>query len=281
MKVWGSIDEAANDLGITARSVYRRIESGVIEKRRGKDGGWIYVLSDQGKLPGEGDVTSDVTSGVTSTVGVNDVPVGKEKFRHPPQSPKKVIPVEHPSQRVIEQREDVEVTELEVRKEKAVRQLEQLSESKKREEVERKRMIERSAWLSKWVAYALQYFSFSFSIPLDWKVKIKKAVEESLANVSVNEDSDSVWLMVQKIVDELRESYCEKVLCPEAKKELIHDSVRSLRFPMWVKVPVEDDIRSEIRLRMQEVFTGGEMPEEFFEAAQRMKDKILSDLSKS
>jgi hypothetical protein len=73
MKIWGSIDEAANDLGITTRSVYRQIESGKIRKQRGKGGGWVYVEEEDTDVWRGDDVTDDVTSDLTSTGDVKDV----------------------------------------------------------------------------------------------------------------------------------------------------------------------------------------------------------------
>jgi hypothetical protein len=66
LKIWGSIEQAAEELDISTRSVYRRIGDGRIQKRRGKGGGWIYVSDND-----DSDVPGDVPE--TSTVDVNDI----------------------------------------------------------------------------------------------------------------------------------------------------------------------------------------------------------------
>lgn len=59
----------------------------------------------------------------------NDQPSERDRH-HRPREERGVIPVTHPSRRVVDEREDVEVTELQVRKHEAVKKLEKLIEPK-------------------------------------------------------------------------------------------------------------------------------------------------------
>jgi hypothetical protein len=141
MKICGSINEAAEALQITPRSVYRRIENGTIGKQRGKGGGWVYVLYEDEDLP-EGDaVTGDVTSDLTSTgdgkEASNDFVSNKERvFRNKRVS--QPTPIREGTSSLVQGlRDELESAKIEFEVEKLQDAREKWNDRKERERKER------------------------------------------------------------------------------------------------------------------------------------------------
>jgi len=273
LKAWNDIESLSVDCGISTRTGYRWLRSGKLKKKRLEDGRRVFVLDEDAEI--NRSLTDDADMSRMSGDDMLKVSVDRDKgdknLTH------RLYKVKRPSTELIQERERTEALELKVNQAKSQRELEKLLEGKRREEADRRKAMQRKAWLQRWVSYGLRYFN-PFYIPLDWKVRTRKAIESSLQDLDFSEDPDAVRLMIEQVVNELREDYCQKVLYPEAKAELIHDSVRSLRFPYWVTSEIQGRIRSEVRKQMEITFEGWEDPEEYFSMAKDLVNKMIASL---
>jgi hypothetical protein len=121
MKGWTNIKDAAKDLNISIRTCWRWVESGKIERRE-EDGRMVFTLSDT-DMSGESE--SDVSGG---TSGYKDVSQGKRKGRS--TNPlKEVRGLIKPSDRVIEEWEEEEISGARLNKAKNLKELEKVAGS--------------------------------------------------------------------------------------------------------------------------------------------------------
>ena len=198
-----------------------------------------------------------------------------------------------------DKKQELTALKLDVEKEKAVKALAKLKGDDVKKAKERERLLaderkaeaeqRRQKWVNAWVEYGYKYldpFDYLYWAqpdyeppPLELKVKTRKAIIEAIRSVETTEDLDAIRLLVEGVVDEIRERFNEKTLYPQLKRGSIDSAILSLTFPMWVGSEVKAVIISKIRELLESKLTGKEEPDEAFTIAEELFDELIKTLN--
>lgn len=179
-------------------------------------------------------------------------------------------------------RDSLEILKIEQEKQK-------LLADKRQEEIEREKREKRQSWLNTWIEYAYKYLDpipYIFpnlgikpkSLPLELKVKTHKAVIMALEDVQTEENIDDVRLLINKVIDQIRNEYDRKHYYPQRKRELIQGAIGGLSFSWWINDKDRKIIISEIQKIIEEKIEGTEAPEDVNEIADKIKDQAVKTL---
>lgn len=169
--------------------------------------------------------------------------------------------------------------------ERAKKELEALRADKTQKETEKITGEKRKQWLDAWITYGFEYFGWPLwdttfptpatEIPLEWQIKIKRAVIEALKDTAVAESIEEVKFIVNEAVDTVREDYSKKHIYPQLKTEFIASAIGGLIFPFDIDTGTEKVMKDKIREYLEAQFTGSEEPEKIYKTAEELKDKML------
>ena len=171
-------------------------------------------------------------------------------------------------------KDELEVLKIEKEKEK-------LLVEEKQKEHEQLMAKKRERFLKNCMGVAERHFSYfpgmePEPIPLEWKVRLHKAVKETFEGVDlINEDLNQIALLIRDTADAVREEYCREVFWPQHKTEMIQDAISSLTFPMQLNSMAIKLLKGTIEKILNAEFTGVEDPEEVYDMAEALNKRVL------
>ena len=167
-----------------------------------------------------------------------------DRHRHHPFSDQKreVIPVSNPSQRVVAKREDTEMTELELRKQKAVRELENVTGSKEHPALQEKRARVEVAKLS------VEEFEAQKKLEALKKEELRKAQAEREAHLQRIEEAERSREEEERIAEEQVKRKKHQEWIEDRKNYAVNCCL-----PFGVNIP--PSVRFQIKDKVGEVLT--------------------------
>jgi hypothetical protein len=211
-------------------------------------------------------------------------------------------------------RMEVEAMRLDLRKEKAARALsrvkgdsvrkardeleilriekekERLLATEREAEAEREYAKHRERCLEAWVQFSykcldiVSYIAPSLvkepeRIPLELKVKVKKAVMEFLSDLEIDKDIDAIKLQVEKIAHRVRADFYK----PKWKGDMVEYVISwlSKTWPFWLDKRAARMLEGAFRQVLEQRLTGLEDFEDVDKEVERLRDEALSEIRRA
>lgn len=272
MKAYDSIESLAEGMKVSSRTGWRWLKSGKVVRKRAEGGGFTFILKEGANTDTtDNDMDSDnvVTSPSDNLDTVEDETEGEIVSRPSRRRLlKRGVHVAHPSPELKRERESTESLKLELERAKIGNELKRVTRSETEEETGRKR----ERWIQRWISFALQFFDED--IDLETKIGVEKLVSNLLKDVSVDEDSEAIRLMIQKKIMPMAEKYFQKYL-PLMKEALISYVLERLKL-RGLLTRQKEEIKRTIREVMERDVVGYEDEQEWLDSMQAAAD-VMAD----
>jgi hypothetical protein len=180
-------------------------------------------------------------------------------------------------------RDELEVLRIEKEKER-------LLAGKKEAEAEEKYIRQREDWLNACVQYAYKcldpvpcifpnLMAAYEPLPLELKVRAKKAVMEFLSPLEMTEDIDAIKLQIEEIVSKARCNYYK----PKWKSDMIDYVLSWLgkSWPLWIDKREARVLGESFRSILEQRLTGLEEIEAVDGQVRQLRDEVLSEVRKA
>ena len=268
MRAWPDVESLAEDMKISSRTGYRWLKDGRIIRRRAEGGGFTFILKEATDNVNDNDTDMSIVSPTDAndiSEGIPDREVVSRPSRHRTHShlPRQIARV---SPMLLAEREKAEMAELKLKQAKIKNEFDRVTvgEQSGRETQRRER------WLQGWISFGLNFLDED--IDLETKIGVKKVVSNLLRDVSVDEDSEAVRLMIQRKILPLAEKYNERFL-PEMKGALIDFIMERIRIP-YLLPSEKKEIEHAVQESLSKYLVGDEDPDEQVELIQNWVNEM-------